>query len=162
MAEEKKVTQEGGGASATEPKIIHLSDVKRGADGRLDFAGIETGANIVIASEVLTAMEVQRELDGAVKAGKITPVQRPYLERLTLSEIQGFLAAQTVQVDLSEHGFAGSGGEGGGDLKMVDRKIEQLVAASQKADPKLEYDQALSLVLSEHPELKAQRRELMR
>ena len=161
MAEETKVTQEGGGASGTEPKIIHLSDVKRGADGRLDFAGIETGADIAVASEVLTAMEVQRELDGAVKAGKIKPVQRPYLERLTLSEIQGFLAGQSAQVDLSEHGSAGSGGAGGqSELKQIDQRMRGEIDRKRTADKDLSMGDALVLVASEHPDWAERRRVL--
>ena len=161
MAEETKVKQEGGGAPATEPKVIRLSDVKRGAEGRLDFAGIEMGADVVIASEVLTAMEVQRELDGAVKAGKIKPVQRPYLERLTLSEIQGFLAGQSAQVDLSEHGFAGSGGAGGqSELKQIDQRMRGEIDKKRAADKDLSMGDALVLVASEHPDWAERRRVL--
>jgi phage I-like protein len=145
-----------------EPKVIRLSEVKRAADGRFDFAALSESEH-AIAPEVFRAMTVQQELDAAIQAGKVTPAQRPSIEKLALSDLAAFrefIAAQKNQVDLSERGIAG-GAEGGGDLKKVDGRIRQLVAERQKAQTGLSYGDALRVVLSEHPDLEKRRRELM-
>jgi len=136
-----------------EPKVVRLSEIKRAADGRFDFAALSESQQ-AIAPEVFRAMAVQQELDGAVKAGKITPAQRPSIEKLALSDLPAFrefIAAQKGQVDLSETGLAGGAGAGG-DLARVDAQIEQLARAKVAAD-KIGYGQAFKAVLSERPDL---------
>lgn len=147
-----------------EPKVVRLSDVKRDKEGRLDFASLPHAEGTLIAGEVFHAQQVQAELDAAVKDGKITPAQRPAIEKLALSDLPAFrefVTAQKPQVDLSEHGFAGGGGEGG-DLAKVDRQIDEKVKAKIAANKDQSYGQAFKAVLSEHPDLAKRRAELMR
>jgi len=135
------------------PKVICLADIKRAADGRFDFA-VLSDTEHPVAPEVFRAMAVQGELDAAVKAGKITPAQRPSIEKLALSDLAAFrefIAAQKDQVALSEVGLAGGGGAGG-DLAKVDAQIEQLARAKVAAE-KIGYGQAFKAVLSERPDL---------
>jgi len=135
------------------PKVICLADIKRAADGRFDFA-VLSDTEHPVAPEVFRAMAVQQELDAAVKAGKITPAQRPSIEKLALSDLAAFrefIAAQKDQVALSEVGLAGGGGAGG-DLAKVDAQIEQLARAKVAAE-KIGYGQAFKAVLSERPDL---------
>jgi hypothetical protein len=63
------------------PKVIQLSDVPM-KDGRYNFAAIAAGPGVVIASEVFRTQQIQGELDEAMKAGKITPAQRPMWEKI--------------------------------------------------------------------------------
>ncbi len=145
-----------------EPKVVRLSEVKRAADGRFDFAALSESEH-AIHPEVFRALQVQQELDAAVKDGKITPAQRPAMEKLALSDLpsfRDFVKAQKPQVDLSEVGIAG-GGEGG-DLKKIDARIKELIDAKLKADPKLSRGQAMKMVLSDRPDLAKGRLELMR
>lgn len=135
-----------------EPKVIRLSDVKRAADGRFDFAAIPGDA--MLEAGVLLAHRAQELLDGAVKEGRITPAQRPFYEKLALSDLAGFrefLATLRQQVALSEVGLAGGAGAGG-DLTKIDAQIEQLARAKVAAD-KIGYGQAFKAVLSERPDL---------
>ena len=146
-----------------DPKVIRLSDVKRAADGRFDFAALSENEH-TIAPEVFRAMTVQQELDDAVKIGKITPAQRPMVEKLALADLaafRDFIIAQKPQIDLSERGIAGGAGEGG-DLKKVDAQITGAVAERMRADPKIGYAEAQRMVLSERPDLRRRREELMR
>jgi len=147
-----------------EPKVIRLSDVQRDKEGRLDFSSLAHDQGTLIAGEVFHAQQVQGELDAAVTAGKITPAQRPAMEKLALSDLPAFrefVAAQKQQVDLSERGFAGGAGEGG-DLKKVDARIGELVKAKLAANKDQTYGQAFKVVLSENPDLARRRAELMR
>jgi phage I-like protein len=147
-----------------EPKVIGMSDVKRDKDGAFDFASLPQEQGTLIAAEVFRAMEAQRELDAAQKEGKILPAQRAQFETLALSDLAGFRALMKTmkpQIDLSERGFAGSG-DGGADLKTIDARIAQLTREKVAADAKLGYGAAMKIVLSEHPELAARRKELMR
>jgi phage I-like protein len=150
---------------APEPKVLRLSEVKRSADGRFDFAPLaELPGGTLIASEVIHAINVQTELDAAVKDGKITPAQRPAIEKLALSDLPAFrefVKAQKPQVDLTERGIGGDGTVVGSDLQKVDGQIRQFVADKQKADPNLRHLDAMRAVLSEHPDLEKRRRELM-
>lgn len=146
-----------------EPKVLHLADLKRTADGRFDFVALSETDHL-IAPEVFRAHQVQSELDAAVKDGKITPAQRPAMEKLALSDIEafrGFLAAQKKQIDLSERGLAGSGAEGG-ELPAVDAQLDKLAKEKISANNGITYGQAFKLVLSEHPDLAKRRLALMR
>jgi phage I-like protein len=135
-----------------EPKVIRLSDVKRTNDGRYDFASLAPGDETLIASDVLHGMQVQAELDAATQAGKITPAQRPHFEKLALSDLAAFreLVGTMHQVDLSEHGLAGSGEEAGQD---PGDRLDTLTKAKMAANKGLAYSEALKLVASEHPDL---------
>ncbi len=145
-------------------KIVQLSEVKRDKEGLYDFTSIQTGDGVLIAGEVFRAMEVQRALDAAVKDGKILPAQRRHYEKLALSDLGGFrelVRSMKAQVDLSEHGIAGEGGEGG-DMERVDRQIREKVKARMGEKKDETYGQAFKAVLGEHPDLAKERTRLMR
>ena len=142
----------------TAPKTVKLSDVMRDKEGLYDFASMETGEGVVMASEVFHAMQAQGELNAAVSKGLILPAQRPFYEKMALSDLPGFrslVATMKPAVDLTEHGLAGSGAEGdaGQEEKRVTAAIDAKVAEKRKADPKLQQHEALKLVASENPEL---------
>jgi phage I-like protein len=146
-----------------EPRVIRLSDIKRTADGRYDFAGIDAGDDVIIASEVFRAQQVQGEIQAALDAGKITAAQWPAMEKLALSDytaFREFLKAQKPMVDLSERGFGGAGD--GDDLDKVNAKLRQMVDERMKANQRLTRGGAMKLVLSEHPEMRQDLGRLMR
>lgn len=146
-----------------EPQILRLSEIRRTADGRYDFAALSENER-PIDPAVFRALTVQQELDAAVVAGKITPAQRPLIEKLAASDLpafRGFIAAQKIQIDLSERGLAGEGGEGG-SLLQIDTRIGGLVEEKRKANPGLGYGDAMKLVASEQPGLMARKLELQR
>lgn len=158
---ESTLTVEG---LAPEPRVIHLSDVKRTDDGRLDFESVTRGEDVLVAGEVFRAMQAERELQAAVEAGKITPAQRPHFERLALSDLAGFrelVKTMRQQVDLSEHGFAGSSGEGG-DAQRIDQRIDAKVREKMDADKGLDYHRALKVVMDESPDLRQAKARAMR
>lgn len=145
-----------------EPKILRLSDVKRTADGRYDFAGIETGDDVIVASEILRAQQVQAELDEAVKGGKITPAQRPAMEKLALSDLPAFrefVKAQKPVVDLSERGIGGAAGD---PLAQIEQEIDRKTTERMSVNKGMQYHEALKLVLSENPDLDRRRTTLIR
>ena len=146
------------------PKVITMSDVKRGAEGQYDFGSVETGGEVLIAGEVFRGVMVQREMDDAVKAGKLTPAQRPFYEKLAASDLQGFrglVATMKPAVDLKEHGLGGDGT--GTELEKVEGVIHSKTAAKVKeSGGALQYHEALKLVASENPELDRRRTALIR
>ncbi|MDE2097853.1 MAG: hypothetical protein KGL39_11440 [Patescibacteria group bacterium] len=138
-----------------EPKVIRLSDVKRGQDGRYDFAGLPQDGETLIASDVVRGMAVQGELDAAVQSGKITPAQRPHYEKLALSDFGGFrelVKTLPVQVVLGERGLAGTGQERSSGSAALDQ-INHAIAEKRKADPEITYAKGWRLVASERPDL---------
>jgi phage I-like protein len=143
-----------------EVKAVALSEVGRTADGRLDFAALSESQR-PIAPEVMRAMFVGQELDAAVAAGKITPAQRPVLEKLPLTDLRTFIASAKQQIDLGERGLAGDGGEGG-ELAKVEAQIETKVAEKRQAVQGLDYIGALKLVCSAEPALWARKLQLQR
>jgi len=152
-----------GFPSEAKPKVIALADIKRTQDGRFDFAALSEVREGYIDPAVIHAMVVQGELDAAVKAGKLTPAQRPAMETLALSDIgafRQFIGAQTQQVQLGETGLAG--GEGATDLHKISTKLVQLMDEKMKADATLSRGQAFKVVLSEHPDLEHQYQVLLR
>jgi phage I-like protein len=151
---ENTITMEG---LAPEPKVIRLSDVKRRADGRLDIASLETGEGVLVDGEVFHAMKVQAEMDAAVQAGKITPVQRPHFEKIAMSDLAAFreiVRTMPVQVKTGERGIAG--GTEDGDLPKVEARLLALTDEKLKANSGMQYHEALKLVASEHPDLNRQ------
>ena len=146
-----------------QPKVLTMSDVKRGAEGTYDFASLDTDGDVLIAGEVLRAMAVQSELDGAVKAGKILPAQRGFYEKMAMSDLAGFrglVATMKPAVDLVEHGIGGA--EGVGELTKLDAAIDQKTREKMKANQGMQYHEALKLVASENPELDKRRTHLIR
>jgi hypothetical protein len=119
-----------------QPQVIRLSDVAR-RDGRYDFAGLPQEGDVLISSEVIHAMTVDRELEAAVQAGKITPAQRPQFEKLALSDLPAFRElAKTlpVQVRQGEMGVGGSGDERDEFTRAkaaVDSEIATLIASEK-------------------------------
>lgn len=147
------------------PDVVHLSDITRTDDGRLDFSAIQTNGETLIAGEVFQAMQAQAALEDAVKAGKILPAQRKHYEAMALSDLAGFrelVGTMKPQVDLSEHGTGAGGGELKGDLAKVDSRLTELtkMLLSEKKD--LTYGQAFKLILRENPELATERARLMK
>jgi phage I-like protein len=137
------------------PTVVRLSDLKRGNDGRYDFGSVPRDSDALIAGEVLRGMEAQSAVDSAVREGKITPAQRPFYERMALSDPDGFrqvAATMKPQVDLREHG-TGADGSKLETPREVQLAIDAAVAAKQKDHPKLNYGHALKLVASENPTL---------
>jgi phage I-like protein len=158
---ESVVTLEGLEAA---PKVITMSDVKRGAEGQYDFSSLETGGDVLIAGEVFRGVMVQRELDDAVKAGKITPAQRPFYEKLAASDLTGFrglVATMKPAVDLTEHGIGGDG-SGVSELTKLEASIDSKTRAKMKDNQGMQYHEALKLVASENPELDRRRTQLIR
>lgn len=136
------------------PTVIRLSDVKRTDKGLYDFNGIKT-ADVLIAGEVLQAMHVQTELDGAVNAGKITPAQRGFYEKVALSDLPAFrdlVRTLPVQVDLKEHGTA-IDGTNKQDHKVILDAIDHEIAVLRAADPKLDYIGGWNRVKVTRPDL---------
>jgi phage I-like protein len=151
-----RVTFEGGEtAVSTEaiatPKVIGLSDVKRDDKGRLDFTTLGL-SDAPIAPEVFRAMETEAVLDEAVKAGKILPPQREAYAKMPLSDLRGLVASMKPQVDLSTRGTGATEGQtaDGAVQVALSTKIKARIAAS---DGKMEYPEALRLVLAENPDL---------
>ena len=148
---------------APEPKVLTLSHIKRTADGRLDFDAIPQDA--LVAAEVLLARRAQELLDAAVHDGRITPAQRPHFEKLALSDVAAFAdLAKSLkpQIDLSERGFSGAGATTeGADIAQVDQAIAAAIRDRINANPKLTFNDAQRLVLSDRPDLKRRREQLM-
>lgn len=134
-----------------EVKPVVLSEVVRTGDGRFDFAALSASER-PIAPEVIRAMFVGQDLDAAVAAGKVTPAQRPVLEKLPLADLRTFIASAQQQVNLTARGIGGSGDPA--DAKATDSQIVRLADEKCAADKTLQFDQAVDLVLSEHPDLK--------
>ncbi len=146
------------------PKLIVLSEAKRDKDGRIDLASLTQEKEAFVSVAVLSEMEADRELDEAVKAGKILPAQRAQFRVLALSDMAGFrtlVASMKQQIPLGERGIAG-GGDDLGDLEKLDARLTQLTKEKMAADTSLSYGQAFRLALSEHPELRERRLVLMR
>ena len=151
------------------PKVLQLSEVTRDARGVIDLNSVAASDGAVSVAVVL-AMQNQQlalsEVAEAVKAGKVTPAQRPYYEKMALSDRAGFgelVKTMKPVVDLGERGHGG-GGEGIGDLSEVE-KIDAEMRALAEAKAKengIGYGQALKLVASEKPELTRRRTNLMR
>jgi phage I-like protein len=163
---EQTLTVEGLEAA---PRVIKLSDVTRNAEGVLDFNALQTGDGVLIAGEVFGAMTAQRELDAAVAEGKITPAQWPHFAKIAMSDLPTFreiVKGLPKQVDTTEHGIGGGEGAGGGagvsELDKVEALIVSLADAKVKADPKLQYHDAVKLVASERPDLNKRRTQLQR
>jgi hypothetical protein len=149
-----------------QPKAVRLSEVKRDGEGKFDFTSLPHDGDVLIAGEVIHAMQVQGELDAAVKDGKITPAQRPHFERLALSDLPAFreiVKTMPKQVDTTERGHSGGGAAGGiGELSQVEARLFAAVAEKQKGRPEMQYHEALKLVASEQPELNRRYTELVR
>jgi hypothetical protein len=147
-----------------EVKVVRLADVKRDANGKLDFASVAASNGVLLASEVIHFQAVQSELDEAVRAGKITPAQRPIYERMAMSDLEGFrtlAASMRPQVPLGEKGVAGTGDEQLDDEPKVDGRLNELVKQKIAANQKLSPAEAYKLVLAEHPGLAKRKQELM-
>lgn len=145
------------------PRMITLNDIKRDKDGRYDFAALSEAGDL-IAPEVFLAQQVQIDLDEAVKSGKITPAQRPAMEKFALTDtpaFREFIRTQKPQVDLNERGISGGGGEGG-DIRRLDQQISEKVSAKLAENKHLSYGQAYKAVLSENQDLARRRAALMR
>jgi len=135
-------------------RVVGIGDVKRGADGKWDFAGIPQGSDVLVGSDVLHAMAVQDAIDGAVRAGKITPAQRGFYEKAALVDLPEFrklVASMGATVDFREHGTASDGKLD--TREQMEARVLELIEEKRKADPKISYGQAYKLVASEHPEL---------
>lgn len=148
---ETVVTVEGLEAA---PTVIRLSDVKRTDKGRYDFAAIGTG-DVLIAGEVLRAMQVEGALDAAVQAGKVTPAQRPQFEKLALSDLAGFnelVKSLPVQVETRERGVGGTGEERL-DHRVLLSEIDAEIAKMCAADAKLDYLGAWNVLERKRPDL---------
>jgi hypothetical protein len=136
-------------------RVVSMADVKRGSDGRWDFASLPHDEGALVGSDVMRAMDVQTAIDAAVKEGKITPAQRGFFEKSAMADPEGFktlAASMRPAVDLSERGTAADGVEMH-SLQGIQAAIDAQVAEVQRMDPELKYGAALKLVASESPEL---------
>ena len=151
-------------------RVLTLNDVRRDDKGKLDFAPLEeqlrlTGDTTLVAAEVWRAQQAERELDAAVAAGKILPSQRASYAKLAASDLAEFrklAASMTPAVNLR---IAGTGltGEGpahegfdsaGARLSaLVRQKLAASEMVGEKGRPKLDYGEALWIVLRDHPQL---------
>jgi len=130
------------------PKVITLSDVKRGQDGRYDFAGLPQEGETLVASDVVRAMTVDREVEAAVQAGKVTPAQRPHFEKLALSDLAGFreiVKSMPVQVNLRETGVGGTGAELD-EFGQAKRAVDEAIGKLRATDKTLSYGQAWKMI----------------
>jgi hypothetical protein len=144
------------------PRVVALSEVQRGNDGRYDFGSLPLNEGVLIAGEVFRAMRAQQALDTATGKGLITPAQRPFYERMALSDLAGFealVATMKPQVAMGEAGLAGDGSEAT-EQEKVEAQIEEKVKAKTSAG--IAHGQALRLVASENPELWERRQRLLR
>jgi hypothetical protein len=148
-----------------QPKVLRLSDVKRTKEGVYDFAALEVGEGILIAGDVFHGMLVQQELDADVKAGKITPAQRAAFERIALTDLSAYrdiVKTLPKQVETGELGTGTAEGAGNSELDRVQAQLLRLTDAKMKADPTLQYHQALKLVASENRALEERYAQLSR
>lgn len=133
-------------------KPVRLSDVKRGADGRYDFASLPQDEGVLIASDVIRAMQVDRELEAAVQAGKVTPAQRPQFEKMALSDLAGFrelVKTLPVQVDLAARG-TGVDGAPSDEFARAKQALDTAITKKQAENKGMPYSQAWKLVASEN------------
>jgi hypothetical protein len=147
------------------PKIVTLSEVKRDAEGRLDFAALAADDSTLVAGEVFRAHQVQAELDGAVQKGLITPAQRPHFEKMALADLAGFrelLKTMRPQVDFSERGIGASDADDTSDFAKAERELHAKIDQKLKDNPRLQYHEAMKLVASENPALNRRYTELSR
>jgi hypothetical protein len=145
-------------------RVLSMADVKRGSDGRMDFASLPQGEGTLVASDVLRAMDVQAAIDAAVQEGKITPAQRGFFEKSAMADLDGFkalVASMKPVVALGERGTAADG-VAMNNLPTVEAEIERRVAEKRAANAAMPYGQALKLVASENPALIRLRSELQR
>jgi hypothetical protein len=145
-------------------RVLTMADVKRGSDGRFDFAQLPHDENVVIASDVMRAMDVQTTIDAAVKDGKITPAQRGFYEKSAIADPEGFkalVASMKPVVALGERGTAADGVEMH-TVQGIQHLIDAQIAEVQKVDPELSYGRALKLVASENPDLFREQERLRR
>jgi phage I-like protein len=148
------------------PKVVRMSDVKRGKEGLWDFTSLDVSEGTLIGSDVVRGMMVQTQLDVAVKAGKITPAQRPFYERMAMSDLDSFrqlAETMTPVVDLKEHGMGGGGEDtlAASDLAKVEGLIHSKTLERMKGTT-LQYHEAMKLVASENPDLDRRRTQLQR
>ena len=147
------------------PKIVTLSEIQRDAEGRYDFAALADDDQALVAGEVFRAHQAQVELDTAVQKGLVTPAQRPHFEKMALSDLAGFralLKTMRPQVDFGERGLGGGATEDISELAKVERELHAKVDAKLKAEPKLQYHEALKLVARENLALNRRYTELSR
>jgi len=98
--------------------------------------------------------EVERELDGAVQAGKLLPRQRDDWRKIALSDLPTFrriVAAQKPLVPLRPVGFTGSGPDN------VQAQVK-ILAEQRVRERNISFGQALSEIGRELPELVQQYR----
>jgi phage I-like protein len=158
---EQTLTVEGWKAQR---KVVQLSDVKRDSEGRMDFSSLPQDGDVLIAGDVVRAQQAQHELDAAVGKGIITPAQRPFYERMALSDLVSFrdlVKTMKPVVDLSERGIGG-GTETLDDLGKAQVMIETKVQEKLKANTGMQYGEALKLVASENPDLNKRYTQLSR
>lgn len=106
------------------------------------------------AEQTLKTDRAKATVDALVRAGKLTPAQRPWAEAYCLADAAGFETfAQTLTVVVPldrEHGSAGQGAGDDADAQL-DAKAREILAA----DLKLGYYGAYELALKRHPDLYA-------
>jgi phage I-like protein len=145
-------------------RVLSMADVKRGSDKRWDFASLPQGEGMLVASDVLRAMDVQAAIDAAVKDGKIMPAQREFYEKSAMGDFEGFkalAASMKPVVELRERG-TGADGAAMNNLASVEAEIERLTGEKLAARKDLGHGQALKLVASENPALFRLRGQLLR
>lgn len=142
-----------------QPKVVRLSDVKRGSDGRYDFSKLPHEDGVLIAGEILRAMETETVLDDAVKAGKILPAQRTAFAKMALSDLREVVESMKPQVNLKALGTGATEGEAAEGAMQV--RLSEAVKA-KIASAKVEYPTALRMVLSENPDLEREYKAGMR
>lgn len=164
---ESTVVVEGLEAPA---KVVRMSDVARDSEGRFNFAALNADGETLIAGEVFRGMQMQSEMDAAVKGGLITPAQRKFYEPMALADIGEFrklLATMKPSVDTTERGIGGGDALAASDLQKVEAQIdrltrEKMASGSTASGGKLQYHEAMKLVASEHPDLDKRRTALQR
>ncbi|HEX4311893.1 MAG TPA: phage protease [Acidobacteriaceae bacterium] len=150
------------------PKVIQLSEVKRDGKGRLDLSSLSNDA--VVSFAVIRAADAERlalsEVQAAVTKGIVLPAQREHFEKLALSDIESFrgiVATMKPQVDLTEHGIAGTGAEGKTktELQKLDLRLSEMATTRAEKD-KVSPSEALKRVARDNPDIERQRTELLR
>lgn len=171
---EQSVSEQAKQQQKQEPRVVRLTDVPRDeTTGLYDFARVPASSeveDVVYASDVFMGRHKQERavalVDQAVKEGKILPANRGEYLKLALHDfesVKAIIERSKPQVDLTERGVAGTGEEGtkATELAQVDQQIRELADKRIAVDKSLSLGQAVKLVLSERPDLRARRAKLM-
>ncbi len=147
------------------PEVLSLSAVTR-KNGRIDLSAHAGVAAIGV--DVFQAWQAEQvalsEVAEAVRTGRITPAQRPSMERIALNDVASFrelLGTMPQQVNLSEIGHSG-GGEGVGPRTALRRAEKALndKAMELSAAKGIPFSEGVKMAARQLPEVLRERNRL--